>query len=219
MKQYFLVLTFSCIFQVTQAQRVRPLPIVPVDSASQRICYRGTLAAPTLPATELFGRTQEWLARQFEDYGAVVKFSDPGRGLLVGQAIVRAHAPAQKNQYAREFNLLFRFYFRVQAGTLRYELTDISYPRYTTTYAAADAGNGLAADGLVGWLRQDEFARISTGEAQTYRQPVEPELRDYDQYTEKGAPRPRMLQQCQGIQEAMTTLLASLSQELVSPRL
>ncbi|UPL49271.1 DUF4468 domain-containing protein [Hymenobacter sublimis] len=219
MKHYLLLVALSIISHVAQAQRVRPLPVVPVDSASQRICYRGTLAAPALPATELYGRTQEWLARQFEDYDAVVKFSDPGRGILMGQAIVRAHGPAQKNQFAREFNLLFRFCFRVQAGTLRYELTDISYPRYTTTSAAVDAGNGLAADGLVGWLRQDEFSRISTSEAQTYRQPVEPELRDYDQYTEKGAPRPRMLQQCHGIQEAMTTLLASLSQELVSSRL
>ncbi|MBX0292627.1 DUF4468 domain-containing protein [Hymenobacter sp. HSC-4F20] len=199
------------------AQYARALPVVPIDSTTQLISYRGTLPVPTLPAAELYGRAQEWLARQFEDYRSVVQFADATRGVLIGRAIVQAHAPAQKNQDARKFNVLFRFCFRVQNGALRYELTDISYPSYPVTVAAADAGSGLAADGLVGWLRQDEFSRLGTTATQTYRQPVEPVLRNYDQYTEKGAPKPRMLQQCQGIEEAMTTLLASLGQQLTSP--
>lgn len=210
MKHYFLVAAFACLSHASLAQYVRKLPVVPIDSTTQLISYRGTLAAPALPVAELYGRTQEWLARQFEDYSSVVQFADATRGVLTGRALVQAHGPAQKNLYAREFNVLFRFSFRVQNGALRYELTDISYPQDPTI---------VSVENLAGWLRQNELSRLGTTAAQTYRQPVEPILRHYDQYTEKGAPKPRMLQQCQGIEEAMTTLLASLGQQLISPRL
>lgn len=195
----------------------RPLPVVPIDSATHQITYRGVLPAAGLPQAEVYGRAQEWLAQQFEHYDQVVRFADAGRGVLIGQAIVQAVGPAQKNLEARRFNLLFRFRLRAQAGGLHYELTDISYPNYPVTTAASDAGGGLAADGLAQWQRADEFSRISTTAAQNRRRPVEPELRDYDQYTAKGEPKPRMVQQCQGIQEALTALMASLGRELSQP--
>ncbi|MET4107374.1 DUF4468 domain-containing protein [Hymenobacter sp. UYP22] len=195
----------------------RPLPVVAIDSITHLITYRGLLPAAGLPQTEVYGRAQEWLARQFEQYDQVVRFADAGRGVLIGQAIVQALGPAQKNLEARRFNLLFRFQLRARAGGLQYELTDLSYPNYPVTSAASDASGGLAADGLAQWQRADDFARISTTAAQNRRQPVEPALRDYDQYTNKGEPKPRMLQQCQGIQDAMTVLVASLGQALAQP--
>lgn len=195
----------------------RPLPVVPLDSVTRQITYRGVLPAAGLPQTEVYGRAQEWLARQFEQYDQVVRFADPGRGVLIGQAIVQAVGPAQKNLEARRFDLLFRFRLRAQPDGLHYELTDISYPSYPVTTAASDAGGGLAADGLAQWQRADDFSRISTTAAQNRRRPVEPVLRDYDEYTTKGEPKPRMLQQCQGIQEAMTTLVAALGRELSQP--
>ncbi|RSK42728.1 DUF4468 domain-containing protein [Hymenobacter perfusus] len=195
----------------------RPLPVVPLDSVTHQITYRGVLPAAGLPQAEVYGRAQEWLARQFEQYDQVVRFADTGRGVLIGQAMVQAVGPAQKNLEARRFNLLFRFRLRAQPDGLHYELTDISYPNYPVTTAASDAGGGLTADGLVQWQRADEFSRISTTAAQNRRQPVEFALRDYDQYTTKGEPKPRMVQQCQGIQEAMTTLVAALGRELSQP--
>jgi Domain of unknown function (DUF4468) with TBP-like fold len=195
----------------------RPLPVVPIDSVTHQITYRGTLPAAGLPQAEVYGRAQEWLARQFEQYDQVVRFADAGRGVLIGQAVVQAVGPAQKNLEARRFNLLFRFRLRAQPGHLYYELTDISYPHYPVTSAASDAGGGLAADGLAQWQRADEFSRISTTAAQNRRRPVEPALRDYDEYTSKGEPKPRMVQQCQGIQEAMTMLVAALGRELSQP--
>lgn len=195
----------------------RPLPVVPLDSATRQITYRGVLPAAGLPPAEVYGRAQEWLARQFEQYDQVVRFADADRGILIGQAIVQALGPAQKNLEARRFNLLFRFRLRARPDGLHYELTDISYPYYPITGAASDAGGGLAADGLAQWQRADAFSRISSTAAQNWRQPVEPALRDYDQYTSKGEPKPRMLQQCWGIQEAMTALVTSLGQALAQP--
>ncbi|MCA8832355.1 DUF4468 domain-containing protein [Hymenobacter pini] len=195
----------------------RPLPVVPVDSVTRQIVYRGVLPAAGLPQAEVYGRAQEWLARQFEDYSAVVQLADAGRGVLIGQAIVQAVGPAQKNQDARRFNLVFRFRLRAQPGALSYELTDISYPNYPdTNYSRTDIP-GHAADGLAQWQRADDFSRISTTEAQNRRVPVEPDLRDYDHYTSEGKPKPRLLQVCLGIQSSMTGLVASLSQELRQP--
>ena len=195
----------------------RPLPVVPLDSATHQIAYRGTISAAGLPQAEVYGRAQEWLARQFEQYDQVVRFADAGRGVLIGQAIVQAVGPAQKNLEARRFNLLFCFRLRAQPGGLFYELTDISYPNYPITSTSGDVGGGTTANALVEWQRADEFSRISTTTAQNRRRPVEPLLRDYDEYTSKGEPKPRMLQQCQGIQVAMTALVASLEQELRQP--
>jgi hypothetical protein len=195
----------------------RPLPVVPIDSATHQILYRGTLPAAGLPQAEVYGRAQEWLARQFEQYDQVVRFADAGRGVLIGQAMVQAVGPAQKNLEARRFNLLFRFRLRAQPGGLYYELTDLSYPSYPTTSTGREVGGGATANALVEWQRADEFSRIGTTAAQNLRLPVEPELRDYDEYTSKGEPKPRMLQQCWGIQEAMTTLVAALGRELSQP--
>ncbi|RSK31106.1 DUF4468 domain-containing protein [Hymenobacter metallilatus] len=195
----------------------RPLPIVPIDSVTHQISYQGNLVVPGVPQAELYGRAQEWLATQFENYAEVVQLADPGRGVLIGQAIVRAVAPAQKNQDSRSFKLLFRFRLRAQPGALHYELTDISYPTYPETDASNSAESGRAVNGLALWQRADDFSQIGTTDAQNRRAPVEIELRDYDQYTDQGQPKPRMVQQCQGIQNAMTTLLASLGQRLKQP--
>ncbi|UYZ62017.1 DUF4468 domain-containing protein [Hymenobacter weizhouensis] len=204
----------------TGAQRpaVRRLPGLPLDSATYQISFRGSLPVPGVPRAELYGRAQEWVARHFEQYGAVVQLASPERGVLLGRALTQAYGPAQKNLDARSFTLLFLFSFRAQDGALRYELTDISYPRYAATSVVGDASSARLADGLVEWLRQDAFSAIGTTAAQTHRIPVEPALRSYDQYNDRGEPRPRMVQQCQGIQEAMTTLLASLQQSLSHPR-
>lgn len=195
----------------------RALPVVPIDSVTHQIVYRGTLPVAGLPQAEVYGRAQEWLARQFEDYSAVVQLADAGRGVLIGQAMLQAVGPAQKNQDTRRFNLIFRFRLRAQPGALHYELTDISYPYYATTNAAISATGGQIVDGLAQWQRADGFSRISTTEAQNRRIPVEPNLRDYDQYTSEGKPKPRMLQVCLGIQSSMTGLVASLGQELRQP--
>ncbi|WP_426490008.1 DUF4468 domain-containing protein [Hymenobacter sp. 102] len=195
----------------------RPLPVVPVDSVTRQIVYRGVLHAAGLPQAEVYGRAQEWLARQFEDYSAVVQLADAGRGVLIGQAIVQAVGPAQKNQDARRFNLVFRFRLRAQPGALSYELTDISYPYYATISAGNSTSVGYTASMLTEWQRADDFSRISSPNAQNRRTPVEIELRDYDQYTNDGKPKPRMLQVCLGIQDVMTGLVASLNQELRQP--
>ncbi|RSK49532.1 DUF4468 domain-containing protein [Hymenobacter rigui] len=195
----------------------RALPVVPIDSVTHQIVYRGVLPAAGLPQAEVYGRAQEWVARQFEDYSAVVQLADAGRGVLIGQAMLQAVAPAQKNQDARRIELVFRFRLRAQPGALHYELTDISYPLYSgTSYSNTDIP-GHAADGLAQWQRADDYSRISTTAAQTRRAPVEPRLRDYDEYTSEGKPKPRMLQVCLGIQDAMTGLVASLNQELRQP--
>jgi Domain of unknown function (DUF4468) with TBP-like fold len=195
----------------------RILPVVPIDSATHQIVYRGVLPVAGLPQREVYGRAQEWLARQFEDYSAVVQLADADRGVLIGQAMLQAVGPAQKNQEVRRFNLVFRFRLRAQDGALSYELTDISYPQYPEATANGDSGGGTTTNALVGWQRADDFSRISTVEAQNRRIPVEPRLRNDDEYTAKGEPKPRMLQVCQGIQRSMTGLVASLEQELRQP--
>ncbi|GAB3239720.1 hypothetical protein GCM10027346_33210 [Hymenobacter seoulensis] len=221
MKQYLLVAAFLLTTHFTYAQHVlpvRPLPIVPVDSSTQRISYRGKVAAPDLLAAELYGRAQEWVALQFEQYESVIQLADAGRGVLIGKAMTTASAPALRNQDAKQFNLLFRFSLRIQAGVLHYEFTDISYPDYPATSAIGNSSNAMTADALVEWLRRDEYSHISTVHSQRYRQPVEPQLRDNTQYTDKGEPRPRMLQQCLGIEQAMTALTNSLQQYMVKPQ-
>jgi len=222
MKHYLLVAALLVSTHFTYAQRllpVRPLPIVPIDSSTQRISYRGKVTVPDLPATELYGRAQEWIVLQFERYESVVQLADAGRGVLIGKAMTSAFAPAQRNQDAKQVNLLFRFSLRIQAGVLRYEFTDISYPDYPVTGAVGNSSTAMTADALVEWLRRDEYSRISTMHSQRYRQPVEAQLRDHTQYTDKGEPRPRMLQQCLGIEQAMVALTNSLQQYLVKSQL
>lgn len=202
------------------AQRpyARMLPGLPLDSVSNQISFRGVVAVPGVGRAEVYGRAQEWIARHFEQYLAVVQLAAPERGVLIGRAVTQAQAPAVKGADARRFDLLFLFCLRAEEGRIRYEFTDFSFPRYAVTSVVGDASSGQLADALVGWLRRNDFSAIGTAASQTHRTPAETELRDYDLYTSQGAPKPRLVQQCQGIQEAASSLLASLTQALTRPR-
>jgi hypothetical protein len=49
------------------AQRKTVVPLLPTDSFSQRISFRGAVPVPGVPAAELQARAREWVALPFED--------------------------------------------------------------------------------------------------------------------------------------------------------
>ncbi|WP_167855639.1 DUF4468 domain-containing protein [Hymenobacter fodinae] len=187
---------------------------LPLDSVTHRISYRGTLSVPSVPAAELYGRTQEWIARQFEDSREVIHFSDPARGVLIGRAITLAHGPLTEGLQARDFLVNFLFCLRFIDGSCTYEFTDLSYPRNLITSATSSSSGGQVADALAEWANQHMTSRISTAEAQSTRTPVELDLAADANYTAKGLPRLRILRDARGIDTAMRGLVTSFSQTL-----
>jgi hypothetical protein len=215
MKNILWILLLSLATQA-QGQTIarRGIMSLPLDSVTHRISYRGTLSAPGVPAAELFGRTQEWVARQFEDSREVLHLTDPTRGILIGRAILMAHGPLTENLQPRDFPVSFLFCLRFTDGGCTYEVTDLSYPRNSVTTATSSSSGGQVADALAEWANQNMTSRISTAEAQTTRTPVELDLAADTNYNSKGLPRLRILRDARGIDTAVRALLTSLSQTL-----
>ncbi|TGD78471.1 DUF4468 domain-containing protein [Hymenobacter wooponensis] len=197
--------------QTTPRFRIMGLPL---DSVTHRISYRGTLSVPGVPAAELYGRTQEWVARQFEDSREVLHLTDPTRGVLIGRAVTMAHGPQTETLQPRDFLVSFLFSLRFTDGRCTYEFTDLSYPRNLITSATSSSSGGQVADALAEWANQNMTSRISTAEAQTTRTPVEPDLSADTNYNSKGMPRLRILRDARGIDTAMRAVVTSLSQNV-----
>jgi hypothetical protein len=207
----FLLLSLALQAHAQTAAR-KGIMGLPLDSVTHRISYRGTLSAPGVPAAELYGRTQEWVARQFEDSRQVLHLSDPTRGIMIGRAVTMAHGPLTESAQPRDFLMMFLFSLRFTDGRCTYEFTDLSYPRNAVTSANSSSAGGEVATALAQWANETMNSRISTSEAQTGRIPVEADLASDTNYDSKGRPRVRILRDAQGIDTAMRALLASFTQ-------
>ncbi|SNC77271.1 protein of unknown function [Hymenobacter gelipurpurascens] len=213
MKNILWVLLLSLAVQARGQAPVRRAALgLPLDSVTHRVSYHGTLLVPGVPAAELYGRAQEWVAREFEDSRQVLHLTDPARGVLIGRAMTMAHGPLVENASPRDFQLSFLFCLRFTDGRCTYEFTDLSYPSNLVTSATSSSSGGQVADALAEWTNKNLNSRISTAEAQTARARIEPDLESDTNYDSKGRPRPRLLRDVRGIDTAMRAVLASFSQ-------
>ena len=104
------------------------VPLLPTDSLSQRIPFRGVVAVPGVSAAELQARAREWVALTFEDVHQVIKFDDAARGVLIGRGytetwVDRALHP---NDISQLLSFAFRLDFR--EGRYRYEVFELGRP-------------------------------------------------------------------------------------------
>lgn len=110
------------------AQRKLVVPLLPTDSLSQRVPFRGVVPVPGVPAAELQARAREWVALTFEDARQVIQLDDAARGVLIGRAstltwVDRALHP---NDDPQLLSLAFRLDFR--DGRYRYEVFELGRP-------------------------------------------------------------------------------------------
>ncbi|WP_180754360.1 DUF4468 domain-containing protein [Hymenobacter sp. DG01] len=211
MKNYLLLAALLGSAPALQAQTTPPpLPPLPLDSATHKIAYRGTLVATGVPAAELYGRTREWTVRQFEDARQVVQLDDPARGVLMGRGVTLVHGVGSTSGADRDFALSFLFRLRVSEGRCTYEITDLSYylgPDYARndTYAVTD---------ILSYMQQWQRTAIATMPAQNRRAPLDEELTGSKAQASRGYARQRLIRDGQGVDNAVKALLLGLAQEL-----
>lgn len=110
------------------AQRKTAAPLLPTDSLSQRIPFRGVVPVPGVPAAELQARAREWVALTFEDAHQVIQFDDAARGVLIGRAYTNTWVDRvmHPNDDPEQLSFAFRLDFR--DGRYRYEVFELGHP-------------------------------------------------------------------------------------------
>ena len=110
------------------AQRKTVVPLLPTDSLSQRIPFRGVVAVPGVAAAELQARAREWVALTFEDAHQVLQLDDAARGVLIGRAYTNSWVDRalHPNDDPQPLSFAFRLDFR--DGRYRYEVFELGRP-------------------------------------------------------------------------------------------
>ena len=117
MKKALLALLLPLVFATAaHAQAPAGYAALPIDSATQKVTYRGAIALP--PGTtqaQAYGRAKLWLADVFASKALIA--DDAASGLLSGGGIV----------LVRDFSYLFRVRLQVESNQVRYRLDDFTW--------------------------------------------------------------------------------------------
>ena len=110
------------------AQRKMVLLLLPTDSLSQRIPFRGVVPVPGVSAAELQARAREWVALTFEDAHQITQLNDAARGMLIGRTYTNTWVDRvlHPNDDPEQLSFAFRLDFR--DGRYRYEVFDLGQP-------------------------------------------------------------------------------------------
>lgn len=110
------------------AQRKTVVPLLPTDSFSQRISFRGAVPVPGVPAAELQARAREWVALTFEDAHQVVQLDDAARGVLVAQGCTATWVDRGLRPNGKAGQLSFALRLDFRDGRYRYEVSELGRP-------------------------------------------------------------------------------------------
>ena len=110
------------------AQRKTTVPLLPTDSLSQRIPFRGVVAVPGVSAAELQARAREWVALTFEDAHQVMQLDDAARGVLIGRAYTNTWVDRALHPNDDPGQLSFAFRLDFREGRYRYEVFELGQP-------------------------------------------------------------------------------------------
>ena len=148
------------------AQRKLVVPLLPTDSLSQRVPFRGVVLVPGVPAAELQARAREWVALTFEDAHQVIQLDDTARGVLIGRAFTNTWVDEvlHPNDDPEQLSFAFRLDFR--DGRYRYEVFELGRPSPLSQTANNTLGTSYQLGQLTA-LALGSTATVSASSRQT----------------------------------------------------
>jgi hypothetical protein len=106
----------------------RPLPSLPLDSATGRLVYTEVIPVPGASQVELYARAQLWFADTFGAVKDVVQVADKDAGVLQGTAF--QPLPLGEPGAQSLVRLWYTVKVVVKEGRYKYELTDLRLQAY-----------------------------------------------------------------------------------------
>lgn len=122
-----LVLLAGAVHPAAAQQKI-VVPLLPTDSLSQRIPFRGVVPVPGVTAAELYSRAREWVALTFEDAHQVIQLDDAARGVLIGRAYTNTWVDRVLHPNDDPELLSFAFRLDFRDGRYRYEVFELGRP-------------------------------------------------------------------------------------------
>ncbi|MDQ3073808.1 MAG: DUF4468 domain-containing protein [Bacteroidota bacterium] len=97
---------------------------IKVDPISQKVIFKEIIKADSIPASELFIKSKEWISSYFNSAKAVIQIEDKEAGKIIGKAynVIETSVFGYK-----AVQLHYTFAISIKNGKLKAEITDITY--------------------------------------------------------------------------------------------
>lgn len=153
--------------------QVSPLPVIPIDSASQKVMYEGVMTVPGAGPDELYSRAREWFATYFNSGKAVLDMDDRAAGKLIGGGFSTFYITMLLVPGQYELWRTLKVYTR--EGRYRYEITDlrVSGPHNNNLVTADQANAKTPLENFLGEpARRNSYLWDKKGQPKTYTRTV-----------------------------------------------
>lgn len=110
---------------VAQKDKQPQPPVLPIDSTTKLITYRGVITQQGTTA-ELFQRAMDWIKVYFKNTAEVIKTSDVNTGVIEGTSKIKIHTPAKDGTVSLAGIVNYNFTIEAKEGRYRYTFTRFS---------------------------------------------------------------------------------------------
>jgi hypothetical protein len=115
-----------------------PIPVIPVDSATQNVTYQGVVQVPGASSDELYSRSREWFATYFNSGKSVLDMDDRAVGKLIGSGYSTFNITLIMSPLPYELWRTIKVY--VREGRFRYEITTFRVSTTASTASTVSSG-------------------------------------------------------------------------------